>query len=159
MKNISSPPSCNSAVDWICSHSFETKHWYIPGSSFCTFLIISLGGSVNICKKKMEGIYIYKLYYNYVSTIMHQCLINCDAGFFNLVNSMKFGILFNNIIWSLQPLWFLKCLILPQLDCRAILACRRATNSHHEPDVRTQYTEIVRLYQHQLFVPEVADEL
>lgn len=43
------PPNCNSAVDCICSHSFEAKHWYIPWSSFCIFFTIILGGSVNIC--------------------------------------------------------------------------------------------------------------
>lgn len=48
VKTLCLPPNCNSAVDCICSHSFETKHWYIPGSSFCTFLIISLGGCVRI---------------------------------------------------------------------------------------------------------------
>ena len=44
-----SPPNCSSAVDWICSHSFDTKHWYIPWSSFWIFLIDNLGGSEKTC--------------------------------------------------------------------------------------------------------------
>lgn len=40
-----SPPNWSSAVDWICSHSLVTKHWYIPWSSFCIFLITNRGGS------------------------------------------------------------------------------------------------------------------
>lgn len=42
------PPNWSSAVDWICSHSLDTKHWYMPGSSFCTFLMIKRAGSVSI---------------------------------------------------------------------------------------------------------------